>query len=196
MPSSFTLLERVRQLRNEPRARSMEPRFDRSDRNSLRLGNRLERLMVNLSQDDDAPLLVRELCDRIFQSAAQLSFLQGPVDALLIGDLLRLFERDDVELRTASLLQESAVRNRENPRRQSRRSRDLELRKDSENLREQFLELIFRIGRIPPASHQCPQGAGKSAEQLLPRLQVPCLRPFYRLEGYIHSVPRLLGRDA
>jgi hypothetical protein len=196
MPSSFTLLERVRQLRNEPRARSMEPRFDRSDRNSLHLRNRFERLMVNLSQDNHAPLLIRKLCDRIFQSAAQLSFLQGPVDALLIRDLIRVFERDDGELRAAPLLQEGPMRHRENPRRQSRSTRDLELRKDSENLREQFLELILRIGRIPPASHQCPQGAGKSAEQFLPRLQVPCLRPFYRLEGYIHSVPRLLGRDA
>src|SRR5262249_51906503 len=105
----------------------------------------------------------------------------GLVNASLIRDLARLVERDEREPRSPPLFQKSTVRHRKNPGGQSRCPGDLELWKHAENLREQLLQLIFRIRWTPPAAPECPQRAGKSAEQILPRSQVPCFRPLYCL---------------
>lgn len=107
----------------------------------------------------------------------------------MIRHLVRLVERDEREPRTAPLLQEGAMSDFEDPSRESGRSSELELREHSQHLRTQFLELILRICRIAPSTHQSSQRGDEGAQQVLSRANVSCLGPFYCFRGYMHPPP-------
>jgi len=136
MCASFDFPQGARELGNELCARAMEPRFDRSDRNPLHLRDQIERLVVNLCQDNHPPLVLGELGDCVLQFAPELALFERLVNGLLIRDIIGLIEGNQAEPRAAPLLQQRPMRHGENPHRKPGRASHLKLGQHAENLRE------------------------------------------------------------
>jgi len=133
---SLDFLQGAREHGNELGPRAMEPRFDCSDRNPFHLRDQIERLMVNLSQDDHPALVLGELGDCVLQFAPELALLKRLVNGPVIRDIIGLIEGNQGEPRAAPFFQQRPMRHRENPRREPGRSSYLEPGKHAENLRE------------------------------------------------------------
>ena len=84
--------------------------------------------MVDQRQNDDAPMLLRQLANGVFQFVPELPLLESLFGASPIRHLVRLVERDELEPWTTALLQECAMSDFEDPGRESGRSSDVELR--------------------------------------------------------------------